>query len=32
MHFNLWVEEKFGDFLGIKFKVEKVLFSGKSEF
>jgi len=32
MHSNLWVEEKFQDFLGIKFKVEKVLFSGKSEF
>ncbi|MBA6358181.1 MULTISPECIES: hypothetical protein, partial [unclassified Colwellia] len=32
MHSNLWVEEKFEDFLGIKFKVEKVLFSGKSEF
>ncbi|REL26331.1 polyamine aminopropyltransferase [Thalassotalea euphylliae] len=32
MHSNLWVEEKFEDFLGLKFKVEKVLFSGKSEF
>lgn len=32
MHSNLWVEEKFQDFLGLKFKVEKVLFSGKSEF
>ncbi|WP_448211101.1 polyamine aminopropyltransferase [Colwellia sp. MEBiC06753] len=32
MHSNLWVEEKFQDFLGIKFKVEKVLFSGQSEF
>lgn len=32
MHSNLWVEEKFEDFLGIKFKVERVLFSGKSEF
>ena len=32
MHSNLWVEEKFQDFLGIKFKVEKVLFSGKSDF
>ncbi|WP_206484979.1 polyamine aminopropyltransferase [Thalassotalea sp. G2M2-11] len=32
MHSNLWIEEKFQDFLGLKFKVEKVLFSGKSEF
>jgi len=32
MHSNLWIEEKFEDFLGIKFKVERVLFSGKSEF
>lgn len=32
MHSNLWVEENFSDFLGIKFKVEKVLFSGKSDF
>ncbi|WP_068546117.1 polyamine aminopropyltransferase [Thalassotalea crassostreae] len=32
MHSNLWVEETFEDFLGLKFKVEKVLFSGKSEF
>jgi len=32
MHSDLWVEEKFQDFLGLKFKVEKVLFSGKSEF
>ncbi len=32
MHSELWVEEKFQDFLGLKFKVEKVLFSGKSEF
>lgn len=32
MHSDLWLEEKFQDFLGLKFKVEKVLFSGKSEF
>lgn len=32
MHSDLWVEEKFSDFLGLKFKVENVLFSGKSEF
>ena len=32
MHSDLWVEEKFEDFLGLRFKVEKVLFSGKSEF
>lgn len=32
MHSNLWIEEKFEDYLGLKFKVEKVLFSGKSEF
>ncbi len=32
MNSNLWIEEKFEDFLGLKFKVEKVLFSGKSEF
>jgi len=32
MHSDLWVEEKFEDFLGLRLKVEKVLFSGKSEF
>jgi spermidine synthase len=32
MHSDLWVEEKFKDFLGLRFKVEKVLFSGKSDF
>ena len=32
MHSDLWVEEKFQDFLGLRFKVEKILFSGKSEF
>lgn len=32
MHSDLWVEEKFSDFLGLRFKVENVLFSGKSDF
>lgn len=32
MHSDLWVEEKFKDFLGLRLKVEKVLFSGKSDF
>ncbi|GHE90189.1 polyamine aminopropyltransferase [Thalassotalea profundi] len=32
MHSDLWVEEKFKDFLGLRFKVEKILFSGQSEF
>jgi len=32
MHSNLWLEEKFEDFLGLRFKVEKILFSGKSTF
>ncbi len=32
MNSNLWIEEKYKDFLGIRFKVEKVLFSGKSPF
>jgi len=32
MHSDLWIEEKFEDFLGLRIKVEKVLFSGKSEF
>jgi len=32
MYSNLWVEEQFQDFLGLRIKVEKVLFSGKSEF
>ncbi|GLX79434.1 spermidine synthase [Thalassotalea insulae] len=32
MHSDLWLEEKFSDFLGLRFKVENVLFSGKSEF
>lgn len=32
MHSNLWIEEKFRDFYGMRYKVENVLFSGKSEF
>jgi len=32
MYSDLWIEEKFKDFLGLKLKVEKVLFSGKSDF
>jgi spermidine synthase len=32
MHSELWIEEKFEDFLGLRFKVENVLFSGKSDF
>lgn len=32
MYSDLWVEEKFQDFLGLRLKVEKVLFSGQSEF
>ena len=32
MHSDLWIEEKFSDFLGLRIKVEKVLFSGKSDF
>lgn len=32
MYSDLWVEEKFEDFMGLRLKVEKVLFSGKSEF
>ena len=32
MHSDLWIEEKFEDFLGLRIKVEKVLFSGQSEF
>ena len=32
MHSELWIEEKFEDFLGLRIKVEEVLFSGKSEF
>lgn len=32
MFSDLWFEEKFKDFLGLRLKVERVLFSGKSEF
>ncbi|GAA5140312.1 polyamine aminopropyltransferase [Thalassotalea piscium] len=32
MHSNLWIEETFEDYLGLRFKVERILFSGKSEF
>ncbi len=32
MHSNLWVEEIFEDIYGMRFKVEKVLYSEKSEF
>ena len=32
MHSDLWIEEKFKDFLGLRFKVEAVLFSGKSPY
>lgn len=32
MKSNLWIEEKFKDYYGMRYKVEDVLFSGKSEF
>jgi spermidine synthase len=32
MKSDLWVEEKVGDFLGIRYRVDKTHFSGKSEF
>ena len=32
MKSHLWIEEKHGGFLGMKYKVEEVLFSGKSKF
>lgn len=32
MHSDLWVEEKYKEILGIRYKVNNVLFSGKSEF
>ena len=32
MKSHLWIEEKHGDFLAMKYKVEEVLFSGKSKF
>jgi spermidine synthase len=32
MYSNLWIEEKFEDYLGLRLKIEKTLFSGKSPF
>lgn len=32
MNSDLWIEEKFEDFLGLRLKVERVLFSGQSQF
>ncbi|MCO4793151.1 MAG: polyamine aminopropyltransferase [Bacteriovoracaceae bacterium] len=32
MKSSVWIEEIFEDFCGVKFKVERTLFSGKSEF
>jgi len=32
MNSELWIEEKFEDFMGLRLKVEKTLFSGKSPF
>jgi len=32
MNSELWIEEKLEDFLGLRMRVEKVLFSGKSPF
>jgi len=32
MFSDLWIEEKFEDYLGLRLKVEKTLFSGKSAF
>ncbi|MBT3584658.1 MAG: polyamine aminopropyltransferase [Halobacteriovoraceae bacterium] len=32
MYSQLWVEEQYKEFLGLRYKVDKVLFSGKSEF
>jgi spermidine synthase len=32
MNSDLWIEEKFQDFFGARYKVENVLFSGVSEF
>lgn len=32
MNSELWIEEKVEDFYGMRFRVEKTLFSGKSEF
>jgi spermidine synthase len=32
MYSDLWIEERFDEYLGLRFKVEEVLFSGKSDF
>jgi len=32
MKSELWIEERFEDFMGLRFKVEKTLFSGQSNF
>lgn len=32
MNSELWIEEKFKDIMGIRFKTEKTLFSGQSDF
>lgn len=32
MYSDLWIEEKLEDYLGIRYRVEKVLFSGVSEY
>ncbi|MGB0454410.1 MAG: polyamine aminopropyltransferase [Bacteriovoracaceae bacterium] len=32
MYSDLWIEEKHSDYLGNRYKVEKVLFSGQSQF
>lgn len=32
MKSELWIEEKFEDYYGMRFKVEKTLFSGQSDF
>lgn len=32
MNSELWIEEKLEDFLGLRIRVEKTLFSGKSDF
>jgi spermidine synthase len=32
MFSDLWIEENFEDYLGLRLKVEKTLFSGKSDF
>jgi spermidine synthase len=32
MYSHLWIEERYKDFYGMKYKVENVLFAGKSDF